>query len=199
MMVIGVKIAVVGMSGQYNHLILRRVLELGVTANFFTNKDIQDDWLQLSTFDGVIIGGGPMSIPSYDQNILRKFSDFISKYNKPILGICLGHQMIAAALGGKVKSALYPEFGLTEINVTNHNDLFKDLPSKFSVWESHTDEVVEVPKNAEILASSERCKVEAMAIKGRHIYGVQFHPEVEHTKYGKNIIKNFLDIISSRF
>lgn len=191
------KIAVVGMSGQYNHLILRRVLELGVNVKFFTNKDITHDWFQLNNFDGVIIGGGPMSIPSYDKDILERFSEFLSMYNRPVLGICLGHQMIAAALGGEVKSAQYPEFGLTEINVIHYNELFKDLPSKFSVWESHTDEVVRIPENAEIIASSEKCKVEAITIKGKKIYGVQFHPEVEHTKYGKIIIKNFLDIVSN--
>lgn len=191
------KIAVVGMSGQYNHLILRRVLELGASAKFFTNKDVLHDWFQLNSFDGIIIGGGPMSIPSYDKNILEKFSKFLSVYDRPILGICLGHQMIAAALGGEVKSAQYPEFGLTEINIIRYNELFKDLPSKFSVWESHTDEVVRIPENAEIIASSEKCKVEAITIRGKKIYGVQFHPEVEHTRYGKNIIKNFLDIVSS--
>ncbi|MEM3833588.1 MAG: GMP synthase subunit A [Thermoprotei archaeon] len=189
------KVAIVGMSGQYNHLILRRVLELGATAKFFTNKDVQNDWSQLNTFDGIIIGGGPMSVPYYDQDILKKFSRFLDIYNKPILGICLGHQMIATALGGEVRSARYPEFGLTEINVIHQNELFKDVPSKFIAWESHNDEVVKIPENAEIIASSEKCKVEAMAVKGKKIYGVQFHPEVEHTRYGKTIIKNFLDII----
>lgn len=190
-------IAVVGMSGQYNHLILRRVLELGGDAKFFTGDDVINDWFSLNNFDGVIIGGGPMSLPFYDKRLLSKFADFLKAYRKPVLGICLGHQLISAALGGEVRRARYPEFGLTEINVIRDNELFTGLPSKFSVWESHNDEVTKVPENIEILASSQRCSIEAIAVKNAHIYGVQFHPEVEHTKYGKNIIRNFLNIVSN--
>ena len=189
-------IAVIGMSGQYNHLIIRRVLELGSNAKFFTSNDIINDWFKLNNFDGIIIGGGPMSIPLYDKEFLNEFADFLKVYQKPVLGICLGHQLISAALGGEVKRAQYPEFGLTEINIIRNNELFKGLPSKFTVWESHNDEVTRVPENVEILASSQKCNIEAIAVKNTHIYGVQFHPEVEHTKYGKNIIKNFLDIVS---
>jgi GMP synthase (glutamine-hydrolysing) len=189
-------IAVIGMSGQYNHLILRRVLELGSNAKFFTSNDIINDWFKLNNFDGIIIGGGPMSIPLYDKEFLNEFADFLKVYQKPVLGICLGHQLISAALGGEVKRAQYPEFGLTEINIIRNNELFKGLPSKFTVWESHNDEVTRVPENVEILASSQKCNIEAIAVKNTHIYGVQFHPEVEHTKYGKSIIKNFLDIVS---
>ncbi len=189
-------IAVIGMSGQYNHLILRRVLELGGNAKFFVS-DVINDLSKLNDFDGVIIGGGPLSVPFYDKQILNKIAIFLKTYQRPVLGICLGHQLISAALGGEVGRAQYPEFGLTEINIIRDNELFKGLPSKFSVWESHNDEVIKVPENIEILASSQKCNIEAINVKNMHIYGVQFHPEVEHTEYGKNIIKNFLDIVSS--
>ncbi|MGB9729275.1 MAG: GMP synthase subunit A [Thermoprotei archaeon] len=189
-------IAVIGMSGQYNHLILRRVLELGGNAKFFVS-DVINDLSKLNGFDGVIIGGGPLSVPFYDKQLLNKFAIFLKTYRRPVLGICLGHQLISAAFGGEVGRAQYPEFGLTEINIIRNNELFKGLPSKFSVWESHNDEVIKVPENIEILASSQKCNIEAISVKNMHIYGVQFHPEVEHTEYGKNIIKNFLDIVSN--
>ena len=83
-----------------------------------------------------------------------------------------------------------------DLKISNHDDLFKDIPSEITVWASHNDEVKRVPDNFEIIASSPTCPVEAVRCKDRPIYAVQFHPEVEHTEYGAEMFQNFLNIIA---
>jgi len=90
--------------------------------------------------------------------------------------------------------AVHPEFGRVEIAVYNKDSIFKGVPDKFAAWESHNDEVKYVPPGFELLASSETCKVQAMANSSLKRYALQFHPEVVHTQYGQNIFRNFLEL-----
>ena len=102
--------------------------------------------------------------------------------------------MIAAIFNGEVKKSQTPEYGPIEVIVEDDNDILNGLGSKFQAWASHTDEVVKIPNEAKILAKSENCKIEALKIHNRNIFGVQFHPEVSHTPKGVTIFRNFLSL-----
>jgi len=180
------------MMGQYNHLIARRVLQLGCNATLVFDSSWLTDHRE---YDGVIIGGGPARAPLLPESFLSKFRVFLREYNGPILGICLGHQAIARALGGVVEEALRPEYGPMTVEVIKENELFKGFPRKFKAWMSHNDEVVSLPLGFKHLARSDMCKIQAMGSSEGKIYGVQFHPEVEHTEYGLKLFKNFLNLV----
>lgn len=173
-------IVVLGPGGQYNHLIARRVSELGFNVKLLQLGSPVED------ADGVIIGGGPGStVESAPQ---------IELPDIPVLGICYGHQLIAKLMGGTVGRAKRPEFGPFEITVLEKDVIFQGIPSRFTAWLSHRDEVTVIPPGFLRLASSENCRYQAMRHERREIFGVQFHPEVSHTQYGTAVLRNFLDI-----
>ena len=144
--------------------------------------------------DGLILSGGA---PRFGEDIpkLGLTGDYLDKLEIPILGICVGHQFMALHFGGKAGPAKVPEFGKAELIVTDPDDLFKGLPNRFTVWESHNDEVQKLPDEFLVLAHSKDCPVEAMKHKTRPLYGVQFHPEVEHTDYHYEIFTNFIEVV----
>lgn len=126
---------------------------------------------------------------------LGNCAQYLEEAGFPILGICAGHQFMARYFGGKVKPAETPEFGKIELMLLKEGDLlFKGVPQKSIVWESHNDEVTLLPDDFELLAESESCKIQAMRHKKKPLYGLQFHPEVEHTEYGAQIFKNFVKL-----
>lgn len=172
--------------GQYNHLILRRLLELGADA-FSTGPDVPVDELDA---DALVLGGGPQSIPS-DLPEMGRAPEYVTA-GIPVLGICLSHQLIAHVLGGRVGPSRSPEFGEVLVEVRSDSTLFDGVPRRFWAWESHNDEVIEPPDGAEVTASSESCRVQALEVPGRLVFGVQFHPEVTHTEHGARILGNFL-------
>ncbi|ADG13813.1 GMP synthase, small subunit [Methanocaldococcus infernus ME] len=168
--------------GQYVHRIYRSLRYLNVPSKIVPNTVKLEE---LEDVKGIIVSGGP------DIEKGKNCIEIIKKAEVPILGICLGHQLIALAFGGEVGRAEAEEYALTEIYVDEENDLFKGIPKKFKAWASHKDEVKKVPKGFKVLAHSDICKVEAMKHEEKKIYGVQFHPEVAHTEYGSEILKNF--------
>ena len=107
------------------------------------------------------------------------------------MGICLGHQIIADVFGGETKSAEIESYAQIELNILKENGLFKGIGDSLKVWASHKDEVVTLPENFEILANSDKCDIEAMKHEDKNIYGIQFHPEVQHTPRGGEIFENF--------
>ena len=117
-----------------------------------------------------------------------------TKKGKPILGICLGHQLIAKAYGGEVTTSDTESYAQVKINIKNEENLFEGLAPQMDVWSSHKDEVKTIPEEFEILASSSLCDVESFKHKDRDVYGIQFHPEVHHTPKGEIIFKNFYKI-----
>lgn len=184
------KVLVLDFGGQYNQLIARRVRDLNVYCDLkpcdMTMEEIRD-------YDpiGIIFTGGPNSV--YEQSSPHIPAEIFS-LGIPVLGICYGCQLIAYTLGGKVTHAETSEYGKREIRVLKNGALFKDIPEKSVSWMSHTDYVSEAPAGFEVLADTEAgtCPVAAFGDEKRNIYGVQFHPEVVHTEYGNQVLKNFL-------
>ena len=184
------KIIIVDFGSQVTKLIARRVRDLGVYSEIVTPEEIA----KLNKFKkikGLILSGGPSTV------ISKKFQRIPKKLFKkeiPVLGICYGLQLIAKVFGGKVKpSNKRREFGRAYLLKKKNSQLTKNFfNSKTSVWMSHEDAVVKLPKNFQIVASTKDSKLTIIENSKNKIYGVQFHPEVTHTENGKQIFKNFL-------
>ena len=183
------KILVLDFGGQYNQLIARRVREHHVYAEIKPYNKITVGEIKEIGYKGIIFTGGPNSVydeksPHYDPVILNS--------GIPILGICYGDQLMAHMAGGVIASAENSsEYGKTTVYVKN-SVLFKGIPKKSTVWMSHTDYVKEVPAGFEIIGYTDKCPCAAMCDEKRKLYGVQFHPEVTHSEFGKQMIYNFL-------
>jgi GMP synthase (glutamine-hydrolysing) len=151
-------------------------------------------------FDAYIFSGGPSSAsemkPNAAHRILRAAKE--GKIRKPILGICLGHQLIAHELGGKIGKGASAEYGVGEIEVDKEGILLAGMPKKFRAWVSHFDEVKQMPPGFVALAHSQSCKFEAMENSSLSIFGLQFHPEVWHTENGEKILENFAKTIKAQ-
>ena len=186
-----VKIIVIDNGGQWTHREWRTLKYLDVDTKILPNTTSFEDILNEGV-DGLVLSGGAPRIGI--EGKLGNCEEYLEKANFPILGICAGHQFIARFFGGKASPSKIPEFGKVELTILKEDDVFNGVPKKSIVWESHHDEVNEIPDNFEVLAESEDCKVQAMKHKERNIYGLQFHPEVEHTEYGELIFKNFVNI-----
>ena len=182
------KIIVLDFGSQYNQLITRRIREMGVYSELLSHKLSAQEIKELNP-KGIIFSGGPNSV--YDENAF-KVDPEIFELNIPILGICYGMQLMAHNLGGKVESADNKEYGKADIEVLDKDAvMFKDLPSKQTVWMSHGDLVTEVPAGFTVSATSANCPIAAMANPEKKLYGLQFHTEVRHTEYGNDILRHF--------
>ena len=183
------KVLVLDFGGQYNQLIARRVREQNVYAEIKPYNRITPEGIKAEGYKGVIFTGGPNSVydpesPHYDPAVLA--------LGIPILGICYGDQLMAYMAGGEVTHAGHAgEYGKTALYVKEH-PLFAGVPEESTCWMSHTDQITGLPEGFKTIASTDQCKNAAMADDARKLYGVQFHPEVTHTEYGKEILKNFL-------
>lgn len=186
-----VKIYVVDNGGQWTHREWRTLRDLEVETKIVPNTVSFDE---IKDVDGIVLSGGAPRIGL--EGSLGNTDEILEKATFPVLGICAGHQYIARFFGGNAKPAEKPEFGKVELTILKKDDFFKDVPEKSIVWESHNDEVSELPKDFELLASSENCEVQAMKHKTKPFYGLQFHPEVEHTQYGETMFENFVSICS---
>ena len=186
------KILILDFGSQYTQLIARRVREEKVYCEIHPfNIGIE----KISGFNptGIILSGGPSSV--YDKNapVIPKG---VFNLNIPILGICYGMQLTAHLLGGKVEKSYYREYGSAELNIDDDADLLSHIAHRTShntsVWMSHGDRVIKMPKGFVSIAHSKNSPICAMKDIKRKIFGVQFHPEVVHTPKGRQIIKNFL-------
>ncbi len=181
------KIAVLDSGGQYCHLIARKVRELGVYA------EILPVGAALSTLEqckGVVLSGGPASVFAAEspQPVGGLF-----QLDKPMLGICYGHQLMARYLGGTVERGAAHEFGSADLRIRKQAGLFAGLADRQRVWMSHGDHVSELPPGFAALADTRQCGIAAMAHLERRLYGIQFHPEVAHTPNGSRMLRNFLE------
>ena len=184
------KIIIIDFGSQFTQLIARRVRELGIYSEIISHKKKIN--FENKKVIGFILSGGPLNVyetkkVSFDKKILN--------LGIPILGICFGHQIISKELGGSVKKSKLREFGLAKIKKLRDSSLTQNFFNKNGlndVWMSHSDQVTKLPKNFETIASSTNSKFCVIQNKLNNFFGIQFHPEVTHTKNGTKIIKNFL-------
>ena len=190
------KILILDFGSQYTQLIARRIRELGVYCEIFP-FDISIQKINAFNAQGIIFSGGPNSVYEEETPLAH---EGIFKLNIPILGICYGMQTIVNQLGGKVQTSDKREFGYAEIRAHGHSKLLSNIQDKtneeghglLDVWMSHGDKVTSLPSGFQIIASNKSTPIAGIANETKNIYGFQFHPEVTHTKQGKNIIKQFV-------
>ncbi len=188
-------IKIIDCGSQLTQNIARRVRELGVYTEIVPFHTKSENVLS-KDLEGIIISGGQFSV--YDKNA-PTFSRKILEFLVPVLGICYGQQLIAHMLGGKVSPTRNREYGQTLIQKVNYSRLFDGIPfNVFNVWMSHGDIVEDNPDGFEIVAKSQNGHIAAIQDAVRNIYAVQFHPEVDHTEYGKEILDNFLEICRAK-
>ncbi|MBS4027716.1 MAG: glutamine-hydrolyzing GMP synthase [Ignavibacteriales bacterium] len=185
-------IAILDFGSQFSQLICRRIRELNVYAELFPN-DVTSEELFSHNIKGIILSGGPSSVYEQDSPKLHhSITPSLHHSITPIFGICYGMQLLVSELGGKVATSDKREYGFAEIEIESVSGIFSSLEKKQNVWMSHGDEVEELPNGFSKIASSVNCNFAAMENAEKKIFGVQFHPEVEHTQNGKTILKNFI-------
>lgn len=185
------KVIVLDFGGQYNQLIARRVRECNVYCEVKPYTTPIEKIKEMAPI-GIIFTGGPNSV--YEEGA-PKADPAIFTLGIPILGICYGCQFIAHTLGGKVSPAAEDsarEYGKTVTYFNTDCPLFKGTPEQSITWMSHGDYMSDLPDTFALVAHSDACPNVAIADTARNFYGVQFHPEVNHTQFGKNMIRNFL-------
>lgn len=181
------KVLVLDFGGQYNQLIARRVREQNVYCELLP-CDISIERIKAFAPKGIIFTGGPNSV--YDENSPH-IDPEIFNLGIPVLGICYGAQLMAYTLGGKVEHAPSREYGKSDVTYFG-GKIFKDVDKQNVCWMSYTDYISVPPAGFEVIAKTETCPVAAMADEKCKFYGVQFHPEVMHTRQGTQILRNFL-------
>lgn len=182
------RVYVVDNGGQWTHRIWRVLREIGCETKIILNTA---PVAQIDA-DALILSGGAPRI-AWESPKLGSCIDYLKEFDGPILGICVGLQLMAVHCGGRAGPSEMPEHGLARIRVVKEDDLFRGLPKELLVWESHNDEVKEV-KDFEVLAVSDNCTIQAMRHVKKPFYGVQFHPEVNNTEHGEEILKNFVSV-----
>ena len=181
-------ILILDFGGQYNQLIARRVRECNVYSEVVP-YDISIDKIKEKNPKGIIFTGGPASVYGEDS---PKCNNEIFELGIPILGICYGMQLMTHVLGGKVSKADTREYGTTKVNIDNTSSLFKNFDSENNFLMSHTDFVSEVPNGFKNIGFTEHCPNAAMENPEKKLFGIQFHPEVNLSVNGTQVIKNFL-------
>ncbi len=182
------KVLVLDFGSQYTQLIARKIRELGVYSeihpyNFSLAK------IRKEKPAAIVLSGGPQSVYSLES---PKISAGIFQLGIPVLGICYGLQIMAHLLGGKVKASDKREYGFAYLEVTDRKGLLSGLRNHDQVWMSHGDRVHKVPSGFVISGKTSNCHAAVIESRERKMFGVQFHPEVIHTKQGKKVLSNFL-------
>ncbi|ERI51531.1 GMP synthase [Pseudomonas sp. EGD-AK9] len=194
------RILILDFGSQYTQLIARRVREIGVYCELHP-WDMSDEDIRAFAPRGIILAGGPESV--HEEGSPRA-PQAVFDLGVPLLGICYGMQTMAEQLGGKVEGSDLREFGYARVDVVGKSQLLEGIEDHvdadgvlgLDVWMSHGDKVTRMPEGFHILASTPSCPIAAMSDDARHYYGVQFHPEVTHTKQGGRILSRFVLEIS---
>ena len=181
-------ILILDFGGQYNQLIARRVRECNVYSEVVP-YNISIEKIKEKNPKGIIFTGGPASV--YGESS-PKCAEGIFDLGIPILGICYGMQLMTHTLGGNVSKANTREYGATKVNIDNTSSLFQGFENTNAFLMSHTDFVSEIPNGFQTIASTEHCPNAAIENKEKNLYGIQFHPEVNLSVNGTQVIKNFL-------
>ena len=184
------KIIVLDYGSQYNQLIARRIREFGVFSELRSHKITADEVREINPI-GIVLSGGPNSV--YADNAFG-IDEAIFELGIPILGICYGMQLLTDKLGGKVVPAGQTgnsEYGQSTLRLKAESKLFADTPKEQTVLMSHGDAVTEIPAGFHLVGDSADCPYAAIENTEKNIYGIQFHPEVRHSVYGNDILRNF--------
>ncbi|MGC6405637.1 glutamine-hydrolyzing GMP synthase [Bisgaard Taxon 45] len=189
------KILILDFGSQYTQLIARRVREIGVYCELWA-WDVSEADIREFNPTGIILSGGPES--TTEENSPRA-PEYVFNAGVPVLGICYGMQTMAMQLGGLTETSNHREFGYASVNLKATDALFAQLNDdiassqpKLDVWMSHGDKVTRLPENFQTTAMTSTCPIAAMSDESRRFYGVQFHPEVTHTKSGLELLTNFV-------
>ncbi len=193
------RILILDFGSQYTQLIARRVREAGVYCELHP-YDMDEAAIRAFNPRGVILSGGPESVTLEST---PRAPQVVFELGVPVLGICYGMQTMAAQLGGAVESSAHREFGYAQVRARGHSRLLRDIEDHttpegygiLDVWMSHGDRVMRLPDGFKMIASTEAAPLAGMADETRGFYGLQFHPEVTHTRQGARILQRFvLDI-----
>lgn len=185
------KIIVLDFGSQYNQLITRRIREFGVFSELLPNDTTAEEIKRMGNVKGVIFSGGPHSV--YEEGSFT-VDPAIFELGLPILGVCYGMQLTTHLLGGTVEPATtHREYGVASINVLQTTDgLFAGLSNSEDVLMSHGDRITSIPDGFTVTAQNPNCPFAAFENRKRRIYGVQFHPEVQHSVHGNDMLRNFV-------
>jgi GMP synthase (glutamine-hydrolysing) len=190
------RILILDFGSQYTQLIARRVREAGVFCEIFP-YDNAEGAIAANKPTGVILSGGPETVTAEDT---PRAPQQVFELGVPVLGICYGMQTMAAQLGGRVAPSGAHEYGYAQVRARGHSALLRDIEDHttpegyglLDVWMSHGDRVEELPAGFKAIATTDNAPLAGMADESRHFYGLQFHPEVTHTRQGQRIIERFL-------
>jgi len=181
------RILIIDNGGQWTHREWRVVRDLGADAAMIPNTTP----VEKIDADGIVLSGGSPRV-GVNINAMGLNGKYLDELKIPILGICAGIHFMTVHFGGKAAPSKNPEFGKMKIYVDDPDVLFAGLPKTFIAWESHNDEVQVVPEGFKVMAHSDNTAVQAIRCLKKPIFGLQFHPEVEHTEHGYDIFSNFL-------
>ncbi|HIF9065001.1 TPA: glutamine-hydrolyzing GMP synthase [Photobacterium damselae] len=190
------RILILDFGSQYTQLIARRIREIGVYCELWS-WDVDEADIRDFNPNGIILSGGPESVTEAGS---PRAPQYVFEAGVPVFGVCYGMQTMAEQLGGKVAGSSEREFGYAQVKIIEPTDLFKNIEDAIAedgtplldVWMSHGDKVVEIPADFTKVAETSTCPYAAMANDEKRFYGVQFHPEVTHTRQGMRIIENFV-------
>ena len=183
------RVIVIDYGGQYNQLVARRVRENNVYCEIYSYKTPLEQIKKMNP-KGIILTGGPNSV--YEENAASAPRELF-EWGIPILGLCYGAQLMMHILGGKVERANEKEFGKTHMALDQpENPLFAGVPNESVVWMSHNDYVTALAPGFSVIAHTDNCPNAAFAREDQKLYGFQFHPEVLHSEYGRQMLANFV-------
>ncbi|MCW8966623.1 MAG: glutamine-hydrolyzing GMP synthase [Candidatus Pacearchaeota archaeon] len=190
------RILILDFGSQYTQLIARRIREAGVYCELY-GWDMDVEVLKEFKPSGIILSGGPETVTEEESPVAP---DIVFELGVPVLGICYGMQTMTSQLGGKVENADHHEYGYAQVRARGHTRLLRDIEDHttedgyglLDVWMSHGDRVVELPQGFKLMASTDSAPIAGIANEEKDFYGVQFHPEVTHTRQGQRIIQRFV-------
>ncbi len=194
------KILILDFGSQYTQLIARRVREIGVYCELWA-WDVTAEQIKEFAPNGIILAGGPESVTEHNS---PRAPEYVFEAGVPVLGICYGMQTMSQQMGGSVEISMEREFGYASVEVVAESALLKNIEDSISaagnpmldVWMSHGDKVSAIPEGFTTIAKTDNCPYAIMSNEEKRFYGVQFHPEVTHTKQGLRLLENFVCNIS---
>lgn len=190
------KILILDFGSQYTQLIARRVREIGVYCELWA-WDVTEEQIKEFNPNAIILAGGPESVTADNS---PRAPEYVFNAGVPVLGICYGMQTMSEQLGGSVEVSMEREFGYAQVEVVSDSELVKNIEDSIAqdgnalldVWMSHGDKVSAIPSDFKVVAQTDSCPFAIMSNEEKRFYGVQFHPEVTHTKQGLRILENFV-------